>query len=179
MGQVWRAHHVALKRDDALKVLPDAFAADPERLARFQREAELLARVNHPNVAQIYGLERSDGMTALVMELVEGPTLADRILRGPIPIDEALALAKQIAAALEAAHEQSIVHRDLKPANVKVKADGSVKVLDFGLAKALETPASPPDWSLSPTMSVVATRAGVILGTTAYMSPEQARGQRD
>jgi serine/threonine protein kinase len=176
MGQVYRATDTNLKRSVAIKVLPSALAADTERLARFQREAELLARLNHPNIAQIHGLERSVGTIALVMELVEGPTLADRILHGPIPIDEALALAKQIAAALEAAHEQGIVHRDLKPANVKVKADDSVKVLDFGLAKALESPASPPDWSQSPTMSGVVTRAGVILGTSAYMSPEQARG---
>jgi serine/threonine protein kinase/Tol biopolymer transport system component len=175
MGQVYRATDTNLKRPVAIKVLPAALATDTERLARFQREAELLARLNHPNIAQIHGLERSDGTTALVMELVEGPTLADVIVRGPIQIDEALALAKQIAAALEAAHEQGIVHRDLKPANVKVKADGSVKVLDFGLAKALESPAS-PDWSQSPTMSGVVTRAGVILGTSAYMSPEQARG---
>jgi eukaryotic-like serine/threonine-protein kinase len=176
MGQVYRATDTNLKRPVAIKVLPAALATDTERLARFQREAELLARLNHPNIAQIHGLERSEGTTALVMELVEGPTLADRILRGPVPIDEALALAKQVASALEAAHEQGIVHRDLKPANVKVKADGSIKVLDFGLAKALESPASPADLSQSPTMSAVATRAGVILGTTAYMSPEQARG---
>ena len=138
MGEVWRAHHTALKRDDALKVLPDAFASDPERLARFQREAQVLASLNHPNIAHVYGLEQADGMQALVMELVEGPTLADRIAQGPIPVDEALPIAKQIAEALEAAHEQGIIHRDLKPANIKVRPDGTVKVLDFGLAKALE-----------------------------------------
>ena len=138
MGEVYRATDTNLKRTVAIKVLPDAVAADPERLARFQREAEVLARLNHPNIAQIHGLERSDGTTALVMELVDGPTLADRIAQGPIPLDEALAIAKQIAEALEAAHEQGIVHRDLKPANIKVATDGTVKVLDFGLAKALE-----------------------------------------
>ena len=138
MGRVWRAHHTALKRDDALKVLPDAFAADPERLARFQREAQVLASLNHPNIAHVYGLEDADGIKALVMELVEGPTLADRIAGGAIPIEEALQIAKQIAEALEAAHEQGIIHRDFKPANIKVRRDGVVKVLDFGLAKAME-----------------------------------------
>src|SRR5687768_12408763 len=141
MGKVWRAYHAGLKRDDALKVLPDVFASDPDRLARFQREAQVLASLNHPNIAHVYGLERSDGMQALVMELVEGPTLADRIAQGPIPVDEALPIAKQIAEALEAAHQQGIIHRDLKPANIKVRPDGTVKVLDFGLAKALQ-PAS-------------------------------------
>src|ERR671912_1167698 len=138
MGEVYRARDTRLKRDVALKLLPDSFASDAERLARFQREAEVLASLNHPNIAAIYGLEKSDGTTALVMELVEGPTLADRIARGPIPVDEALPIAKQIAEALEAAHEQGIIHRDLKPANVKLRPDGTVKVLDFGLAKALE-----------------------------------------
>ncbi len=141
MGKVWRAHHTGLKRDDALKVLPDAFASDPDRLARFRREAQVLASLNHPNIAHVHGLEQSDGVQALVMELVEGPTLADRIAQGPIPVDEALPIAKQIAEALEAAHEQGIIHRDLKPANIKLRPDGTVKVLDFGLAKALE-PAS-------------------------------------
>src|SRR5262245_11602735 len=135
MGKVWRAHHTGLNRDDALKVLPDAFAADPDRLARFRREAQVLASLNHPNIAHVYGLEQADGVQALVMELVEGETLAERIARGPIQLDEALPLAKQIAEALEAAHEQGIVHRDLKPANIKVRDDGTVKVLDFGLAK--------------------------------------------
>ena len=138
MGEVWRATDTNLKRAVAIKVLPEAVAADRDRLARFQREAEVLAALNHPNIAHIHGLEKSGGTTALVMELVEGPTLADRIARGPLPVDEALAIAKQIAEALEAAHEQGIIHRDLKPANVKVREDGTVKVLDFGLAKAME-----------------------------------------
>jgi eukaryotic-like serine/threonine-protein kinase len=179
MGKVWRAHHTALKRDDALKVLPDAFAADPERLARFQREAQVLASLNHPNIAHVYGLEIADGAQALVMELVEGPTLAGRIAQGPIPVDEALPLAKQIAEALEAAHEQGIIHRDLKPANVKVRPDGTVKVLDFGLAKAMEPVGlMSSNVSLSPTITTPAmTQMGMILGTAAYMSPEQAKGR--
>ena len=179
MGKVWRAHHSALNRDDALKVLPDAFASDPDRLARFRREAQVLASLNHPNIAHVYGLEQADGIQALVMELVEGPTLADRIGQGPIPIDEALPIAKQIAEALEAAHEQGIIHRDLKPANIKVRTDGTVKVLDFGLAKAMEpTSARSPNVSQSPTITTPAmTQAGVVLGTAAYMSPEQARGK--
>jgi serine/threonine-protein kinase len=135
MGQVYWATDIRLKRDIALKIVPDAFATDPDRIARFQREAELLATLNHPNIPGIYGFEQADGVRALVLELVEGPTLADRVARGPIPLDEALPIAKQIAEALESAHEQGIVHRDLKPANVKVRADGMVKVLDFGLAK--------------------------------------------
>src|SRR5215470_9446381 len=138
MGKVWRAHHTALNRDDALKVLPEAFASDPGRLARFQREAQVLASLNHQNIAHVYGLEQADGVQALIMELVEGETLADRIARGPIPVDEVLPIADEIAAALEAAHEKGIIHRDLKPANIKLRPDGSVKVLDFGLAKALE-----------------------------------------
>ena len=132
MGQVYQATDTQLKRQVALKILPDAFSADPERLARFQREAEVLASLNHPNIAQIHGLEEADGVRALVLELVEGPTLAGRIKQGPIPVDEALPIAKQIAEALEAAHEAGVIHRDLKPANVKVKDDGTVKVLDFG-----------------------------------------------
>ena len=148
MGEVYRATDTKLKRDVAVKVLPDALAADPERLARFQREAEVLASLNHPNIAQIHGLEESEGIKALVMELVEGPTLADRIAQGAIPVDEALPIAKQIAEALEAAHEQGIIHRDLKPANIKLRPDGTVKVLDFGLAKALE-----PTSAMSPGMS--------------------------
>ena len=139
MGRVWRAHHTALKRDDALKVLPDAFAADPERLARFQREAQVLASLNHPNIAHVYGLEDVDGTKALVMELVEGETLADRIAQGPIPVQESLHIARQITEAIEAAHAKAIIHRDLKPANIKVRDDGTVKVLDFGLAKALDS----------------------------------------
>jgi len=179
MGKVWRAHHTELKRDDALKVLPDAFASDPQRLARFQREAQVLASLNHPNIAHVYGLERADGVQALVMELVDGPTLADRIEQSAIPVDEALAIAKQITEALEAAHEQGIIHRDLKPANIKVRPDGTVKVLDFGLAKAMEPAAAVSvSASMSPTITTPAmTHAGIILGTAAYMSPEQARGK--
>src|SRR5262245_10917247 len=154
MGKVWRAHHLGLKRDDALKVLPEAFATDPERLARFWREAQVLASLNHPNIAHVHGLEVAEGVQALVMELVEGPTLADRIAVGPIPLGESLRIAKQLAEALEAAHEQGIIHRDLKPANIKVRLDGTVKVLDFGLAKALE-PAGAMHSSVteSPTMT--------------------------
>ena len=180
MGKVWRAHHPGLKRDDALKVLPDAFASDPDRVARFQREAQVLASLNHPNIAHIYGLEQADGVQALVMELVEGPTLADRVAQGSIPVDEALPIARQIAEALEAAHEQGIVHRDLKPANIKVRSDGTVKVLDFGLAKAMEPMlAGVSDATASPTITSprMMTGAGVLLGTAAYMSPEQARGK--
>ena len=176
MGQVYQATDTKLKRQVALKILPEAFAADPDRLARFQREAEVLASLNHPNIAQIHGLEEADGIRALVLELVEGPTLADRIKQGPIPLDEALPIAKQIAEALEAAHEQGVIHRDLKPANVKVKDDGTVKVLDFGLAKALD-PNPTGDPSQSPTLTAAATQMGVIMGTAAYMSPEQAAGQ--
>jgi serine/threonine protein kinase len=183
MGKVWRAHHTALNRDDALKVLPDAFASDPGRLTRFRREAQVLASLNHPNIAHVYGLEQADGVQALVMELIEGPTLADRIAQGPIPVDDALSIAKQIAEALEAAHEQGIIHRDLKPANIKVRADGTVKVLDFGLAKLAQSTvaaaANPSDLSMSPTMTSPAliSGVGVLLGTAAYMSPEQARGK--
>jgi serine/threonine protein kinase/Tol biopolymer transport system component len=178
MGEVYRAIDTNLKRAVAIKVLPDAVAADRDRLARFQREAEALASLNHPNIAQIHGLERSDGTTALVMELVEGPTLADRIAQGPIPADEVLPIARQIADALEAAHEQGIIHRDLKPANLKVRADGTVKVLDFGLAKAMEPAGNAHDVSQSPTVTSPAmTAIGMILGTAAYMSPEQARGK--
>ena len=179
MGEVYQATDTNLKRSVAIKVLPESVARDPERLARFQREAEVLAALNHPNIAAIYGLEKSDGTTALVMELVEGPTLADRITQGAIPIDDALPIAKQTAEALEAAHEQGIIHRDLKPANIKVRPDGTVKVLDFGLAKALEpTSAMSPGMSQAPTITTSAmTQAGMILGTAAYMSPEQARGE--
>jgi serine/threonine protein kinase len=179
MGEVYRATDTNLKRAVAIKVLPESVAADRERLARFQREAEVLASLNHPNIAAIYGLERSNGMNALVMELVEGPTLADRIAQGPIPVDEALAIAKQIAEALEAAHEQGIIHRDLKPANIKLRPDGTVKVLDFGLAKALEPMAAAGmNATASPTITSPAmTGVGVLLGTAAYMSPEQARGK--
>jgi Tol biopolymer transport system component len=177
MGQVYRATDTTLGRQVAIKILPDAFAADPERLARFEREAKTLASLNHPHIAAIYGFEKS-GAFALVMELVEGEDLSQRIARGAIPLDEALPIARQIAEALEAAHEQGIVHRDLKPANIQVRPDGTVKVLDFGLAKAME-PASTTGVSAmnSPTLSIHTTRAGIILGTAAYMSPEQARGQ--
>ena len=136
MGQVWQATDTQLNRDVALKILPDAFAADPDRLARFKREAQILASLNHPNIAAIYGIEEAEGTRALVLELVEGPTLADRIAHGAMPIEDALPIAKQIAEALEAAHEAGVIHRDLKPANIKVCEDGTVKVLDFGLAKA-------------------------------------------
>jgi serine/threonine protein kinase len=179
MGEVYRARDTKLNRDVAIKVLPEAVAHDPERLARFEREAKTLAALNHPSIGHIYGFEDSTGTPALAMELVEGPTLADRIAHGPIPMDEALGMAKQIADALEAAHEQGIIHRDLKPANIKVREDGTVKVLDFGLAKALEpTGARAASASMSPTMTSPAmTQAGNILGTAAYMSPEQAKGQ--
>jgi Tol biopolymer transport system component len=179
MGEVYRAYDTKLKRDVAIKVLPDLFANDPERLARFQREAQVLASLNHPNIAHIHGLEESNGTRALVMELVEGPTLADRIESSLIPLAETVSIAKQIAEALEAAHEQGVIHRDLKPANIKVRPDGTVKVLDFGLAKAIE-PASAlsAGSSQSPTVTTPAmTHAGMILGTAAYMSPEQARGK--
>ena len=179
MGEVYRATDTNLARQVAIKVLPASVAADPDRLARFDREAKTLAALNHPNIAAIYGLEKSSGITALVMELVEGPTLADRIAQGAIPIDEALPIARQIAEALEAAHEQGIIHRDLKPANIKVRSDGTVKVLDFGLAKAIEpVGAISPGVTQSPTITTPAmTQAGLILGTAAYMSPEQAKGQ--
>ena len=176
MGEVYQATDTKLKRQVALKILPEAFSADPERLARFQREAEVLASLNHPNIAAIHGLEEADDTRALVLELVEGPTLADRIKRGPILLDEALPIAKQIAEALEAAHEAGVIHRDLKPANIKVRDDGTVKVLDFGLAKALD-PSPTGDPSQSPTLTAAATQMGMIMGTAAYMSPEQARGK--
>jgi Tol biopolymer transport system component len=194
MGEVWRATDARLKREVALKVLPAGFTADPDRLARFEREAQLLAQLHHPNIASIYGLEDSDGERALVMELVEGEDLAARIARGPLPLEDALAVARQIAEALEAAHERGIVHRDLKPANVKVRADGTVKVLDFGLAKAMDpgassggaAAASPADLARSPTLLDLAnsptvtgaagTQRGLILGTAGYMAPEQAKG---
>ena len=177
MGEVYRARDPKLGRDVAIKVLPEAFARDAERMARFQREAKVLASLNHPNIATIYGLEDSGSTRALVMELVEGPTLADRIKQGPIPVDEAVRIARQIADALEYAHERGIIHRDLKPANVKVTNDDAVKVLDFGLAKALEGDPSSIDISTSPTISRMATQQGVLLGTAAYMSPEQAKAK--
>jgi Tol biopolymer transport system component len=178
MGEVYQAHDTKLGRDVAIKVLPEAFAHDVERLSRFQREAKMLAALNHPNIATIYGLEQSNGTGYLVMELVSGETLADRIKRdGAVPIEEALKIAVQIAEALEAAHEKGIIHRDLKPANVKVTPEGKVKVLDFGLAKAFAGEALSSDPSESPTLSRAATLQGVILGTAAYMSPEQAKGK--
>ena len=180
MGQVYRATDTTLKRSVAIKVLPPTVSSNIERLARFQREAEVLASLNHPNIAQIYGLHQADGAKALVMELVEGPTLADRIARGPIPLAETLGIAKQIADALESAHEHGIVHRDLKPANIKVRDDGTVKVLDFGLARGFSdsTTTSPDSLAMSPTLTSPAmTQVGMILGTAAYMSPEQARGK--
>ncbi|MBI3049747.1 MAG: serine/threonine-protein kinase [Acidobacteria bacterium] len=200
MGEVYRARDTKLDRDVAIKILPEAFAHDPERVARFQREAKTLAALNHPNIGGIYGLEEYTSVVsgfsrtgaALVLELVEGPTLADRIARGPIPLNEALAIARQIAEALEAAHEHGIIHRDLKPANIKVREDGTAKVLDFGLAKALgpaeaghQVPQGggdrgvrlQPDLTASPTLSMRTTQAGVVLGTAAYMSPEQAKGK--
>jgi serine/threonine protein kinase len=186
MGEVYRARDMKLGRDVALKVLPQSLAHDPERLARLSREAQLLAALNHPQIAQIHGFEDSTGTPALVMELVEGPTLADRIARGPIGLDDALPIAEQIASAFATAHAQGIVHRDLKPANVKVRADGTVKVLDFGLAKALDSGADagglssvPVSLTQSPTITTPAmmTGVGVLLGTAAYMSPEQAKAK--
>jgi Tol biopolymer transport system component len=183
MGEVYRARDSKLNRDVAIKVLPEMFGSDPDRLARFEREAQALAALNHPNIAHIYGLDRLEtpsqpASAFIVMELVDGEELAGRIARGPIPLDEALPIASQIAEALEAAHEQGIIHRDLKPANIKIRHDGTVKVLDFGLAKAMDTTSGPTvSASISPTLSVHATQAGIILGTAAYMSPEQARGR--
>jgi Tol biopolymer transport system component len=178
MGEVYRATDTKLKRQVAIKILPSPLAADPDRLARFQREAEVLASLNHPNIAAIYGLDEADDVKALVMELVEGEDLAQRIARGAIPLAEALPIAKQIADALEVAHERGIIHRDLKPANIKVREDGTVKVLDFGLAKAMEPISRAPNVSQSPTITTPAmTQAGMILGTAAYMSPEQAKGR--
>src|SRR5580692_12740515 len=177
MSEVYRARDTKLGRGVALKVLPATFATDPERMARFRREAQVLASLNHPHIGAIYGFEDSGGVQALVMELVEGPTLADRIAPGAISLDEALQIAREIAEALEAAHDRGIVHRDLKPANVKITPDGNVKVLDFGLAKAVEGDVSSTDIQNSPTISRMATQAGIILGTAAYMSPEQAKGK--
>ena len=178
MGEVYQARDTTLNRQVAIKVLLPAVANDPDRLARFRREAQVLASLNHPHIAQIHGFEEADGVRALVMELVDGPTLADRIASGAIAIAEALPIATQIAEALEAAHEQGIIHRDLKPANIKVREDGTVKVLDFGLAKAFDTQSGAGvDTTSSPTLSAHATETGIILGTAAYMSPEQARGR--
>jgi len=178
MGEVYRATDARLARDVALKVLPEIFARDQERMARFEREAKVLASLNHPNIAALYGLEESSDTRALVMELVEGPMLSERISRGPMLLEEALTLARQIAEALEFAHERGIIHRDLKPANIKLTKDGQVKLLDFGLAKALEGEIEGQEPQNSPTLTAAATRAGVLLGTAAYMAPEQARGKR-
>src|SRR5262245_19837794 len=180
MGEVFRARDTRLQRDVALKLLPAAVASDPERLSRFTREAQVLAALNHPNIAAIHGLEESGPAPALVLELVEGPTLADRIAQGPLDVAEAVGIARQIAEGLEFAHEHGIVHRDLKPANIKLRPDGAVKVLDFALAKALTTSDSgshlAQNIAQSPTFTSPATMAGVILGTPAYLAPEQVRG---
>ena len=191
MGEVYRGRDTRLKREVAIKILPDAFSQDPERLARFQREAELLATLNHPNIGAVYGFEQGSPtggsneqdppygttVSAIVLELVEGETLAERIQRGPIAVKPALEIARQIAEALEAAHERGVIHRDLKPANIKITPDDKVKVLDFGLAKAMESnSATTGGLSHSPTLSMMATQAGMVLGTAAYMSPEQAKG---
>jgi serine/threonine protein kinase/Tol biopolymer transport system component len=177
MGEVYRATDTKLKREVALKVLPELFASDSQRMARFEREAQVLASLNHSHIAHIHGLEEANGIRALAMELVEGPTLSERIAQGSVPSEEALPIAKQIAEALEYAHERGIIHRDLKPANIKLTADGQVKLLDFGLAKALEGDLGDTNLSTSPTITAAATRAGVLLGTAAYMSPEQAKGK--
>src|SRR5262249_28697583 len=177
--EVYRGRDTKLKREVAIKILPEEFSRDADRVSRFQREAEVLASLNHPNIAAIYDLQEAEGSRFLVLELVEGETLADRIQRGPIPVNEALNIAKSICEALEAAHEKGVVHRDLKPANVKITPDGKVKVLDFGLAKAMEREQTSTTFSNSPTvMSMASTNAGVIFGTASYMSPEQARGER-
>src|SRR5262245_53953526 len=177
MGEVYRARDTKLKRDVAIKILPEEFARDADRVNRFQREAEVLASLSHQNIAGIYDLQHLHETQFLVMELVEGETLADRIKRGPLPVEEALQIGKSICEALEAAHEKGIIHRDLKPANVKITPDGKVKVLDFGLAKALQGNEAPVVLSNSPTLSNAATLQGMILGTAAYMSPEQAKGR--
>ena len=177
MGEVYRAEDTSLKREVALKVLPDRFTEDPQRLARFEREAQLLASLNHPNIAAIYELEEADGVRFLSLELVEGETLAEKVAKGPLPVEEALEICRQIAEGVEAAHEKGVIHRDLKPANVKITPEGKVKVLDFGLAKAFEEETATADISQSPTLTEEMTKAGVILGTAAYMSPEQAKGK--
>src|SRR5262252_7781364 len=178
MGEVYLARDARLDRSVAIKTLPEQFESDAERLARFEREAKILASLNHPNIGAIYGLEKHDGRHILVLELVEGQTLADLVARGPMPLDESLRLAVQIAEALQAAHEKGVIHRDLKPANIKITRDGTVKVLDFGLAKAGDVESSDGDGlSNSPTLRTLASTPGMILGTAAYMSPEQAKGR--
>ncbi|MBE0566053.1 MAG: serine/threonine protein kinase [Krumholzibacteria bacterium] len=177
MGEVYRAADTRLGRDVALKILPGEFAADPERLARFEREARTLAALQHPDIAAIHGLETADGHTFLVMELCEGENLAQRLARGPVPVDEAVRLATRLAGGLEAAHEKGIVHRDLKPANLMLAPDGRLKILDFGLARALSDGSGEGDPENSPTLTAAFTAPGMILGTAAYMSPEQARGR--
>jgi len=177
MGVVFRALDTKLQREVALKLLPDHFAEDPDRLSRFQREAQVLATLNHPNIAQIYGLEESENTRCIVMELVDGETLQERLKRGPAPVDEGLQIAKQICEALEAAHERGIIHTDLKPANIKLTKDGAVKVLDFGLARMREVEGPATNVSNSPTLMTAASMPGMILGTAAYMSPEQACGK--
>src|ERR1700756_5146328 len=177
MGEVYRARDSKLGRDVALKLLSPLFTADADRVARFEREARLLASLNHPHIGAIYGFEDAGDVPALVLELVEGDTLDDRLRRGPLPLSEVLAVAQQIADALDAAHSAGIIHRDLKPSNIKITRDGVVKVLDFGIAKALAAEGSGPNLSESLTMTASATMVGAILGTAAYMSPEQARGQ--
>jgi len=174
MGVVYKAEDTRLSRQVALKLLPAGFAEDPDRVTRLQREPQILASLNHPNIAAIYGLEESEGVWFLVLELVPGPTLADRLVFGRLPTKECLSIARQIAEAVEAAREKDIVHRDLKPANIKVTLDGQVKVLDFGLAKAAICESFPADLSQSPTAEFGHTREGVVLGTAEYMSPEQA-----
>src|ERR1051326_1432007 len=178
MGEVYRARDAKLKRDVAVKILPPEFSRDPDRATRFQHEAEVLASLNHPNIAAIYDVQEAEAARFLVLELVEGETLAERIGRGPIPLDETIEIAKGICEALEAAHEKGIVHRDLKPGNVKITPDGTVKVLDFGLAKAFSIDPARSDPSESPTLSAIGTLQGTILGTAGYMSPEQARGRK-
>ena len=177
MGDVYRARDTRLGRDVAIKVVADAFLSDPERLARFEREARVLATLNHPHIGAIYGWEEAGGVRGLVLELVDGATLAERLASGPLPVQEALAVARQIAEALEAAHEKGIIHRDLKPANITITPDGTVKVLDFGLAKVFAREGSEHDGSAKPSIPIEETREGVIAGTAAYMSPEQARGK--
>src|SRR5436190_2592425 len=176
MGEVFRAHDPRLKRDVALKVLPASSIGDPERRRRFDREAQVLASLNHPNIAQVFGVEIDGGAPIIVMEHVDGDTLADRLKKGKIPLDDAIPIAMQICDGLEAAHERNIIHRDLKPANIKVRPDGSIKILDFGIARVLSTD-TVADTANSPTMLGGSTDAGIILGTAAYMSPEQARAR--